>query len=144
MTDKPGKVAGGNVTLLSGVNTKLPNEVLNFRVYDKSSHNKYPQFTADEWTAALYGVEVRDKNQQITLRPWFAAGVFLLLMVQNIGVWFIVVWALNKGQLENLELIFSTLISGSLVQSYFILRFITEKVFSDIDYRHSKKEQEIE
>jgi len=127
------KVTGGSVTK-SWINSDLPLEVATFETSTSDAADKYQQLTADEWIGALHGVEVRDKNQQITLRPFFAIGVFLLLMLQNLGIWFIVVWALNKGQLHQLELIFSTLIGGSLVQSYYILRFITEKVFSDIDY----------
>lgn len=94
-------------------------------------------FTVDEWMSGLRSTEIRDKAQQIRLRPWFAFGVFVLLTAQNVGIWLLVVWALEAGQLKDLQLIFTSLVGGSLTQSYFILRLITKKVFDDIDY-HNK------
>jgi hypothetical protein len=58
----------------------------------------------------------------------------VLLVAQNLGIWLIVVWAMNRDELQGLQLIFSTLIAGTLAQSYLTLRFITKKIFGDINY----------
>ena len=116
-------------------NPALPDEVSQF------TKTKLPEasltFTVDEWMAGLRSTEIRDKAQQIRLRPWFAFGVFVLLAAQNIGIWLLVVWALEQNQLKDLQLIFTSLVGGSLTQSYFILRLITKKVFDDIDYHNN-------
>ena len=113
-------------------NPELPSAVVDFRT--TNTRRPAPRLTTDEWTEARYGADIKDKNQQIMLRPWFAGGVFLLIIVQNIGVWFIVVWALRTRELADLQFIFGALVAGTLTQSYFILRFITEKVFTKIEY----------
>lgn len=94
--------------------------------------------TVDEWSAGLRGTEIQDKNQKIKQRPWFAGGVYFLVLAQNTGIFFIVVWALNMGVLEDLQLIFATLIGGTLTQSYLILRLIAVKVFGEISYNNTK------
>ena len=60
-----------------------------------------------------------------------------LVVVQTVAIFVIVSVALAMNQLQDLQLIFSALIAGTLTQSYFLLRLITEKVFGDIDY-HSE------
>lgn len=116
-------------------NPTLPDEVSHFTktLLPEASFT----FTVDEWMSGLRSTEIRDKAQQIRLRPWFAFGVFVLLAAQNIGIWLLVVWALQENQLKDLQLIFTSLVGGSLTQSYFILRLITKKVFDDIDYHNN-------
>jgi hypothetical protein len=93
--------------------------------------------TAEGWRCGLRETEIDDNKQKLKARPFLAWGVGVLLVLQTIGIWFIVVWALNKSQLGHLQLIFSTLVAGTLTQSYFLLRLITEKVFGDINYHNS-------
>ena len=92
--------------------------------------------TATAWRAALRSTEIDDHKQKLKARPFIAWGVGLLLLLQNIAVFIIVYIALCNGTLKDLQLIFSALIAGSLTQSYFLLRLITEKVFGDIDYHN--------
>lgn len=98
--------------------------------------------TAKAWRAGLRSTEIDDHKQKLKARPFIAWGVGVLLLLQNVAVFTIVYVALCDGSLKDLQLIFSTLIAGSLTQSYFLLRLITEKVFGDIDYHNgdSKKE----
>lgn len=114
---------------------KWPKEVEGF-----TSRQSKPgeRLTVDEWSAGLRGTEIRDKNQKIKLRPLFSGGVYLLLLAQNVGIFFIIVWALNMSVLEDLQLIFATLIGGTLTQSYLILRLIAVKVFGEISYNNDK------
>jgi len=115
-------------------NPSLPQEVSGF----KKSSIEVPlvNLTADEWLSALHSTEIKDKQQQIMLRPYFAAGKYILLVAQNIGIWLLIDRSLEKNSLEQLQLIFSTLVAGSLTQSYLIIRLITKKLFDDIDYHN--------
>ena len=122
-------------------NPKLPQEIHSFKVTELQTPSI--RFTVEVWRGVLRDIEVRDKRQQIRLRPLFAGGVFIILGVQNVGIWFILVWALHAGQLQDLQFIFSALIAGTLTQSYFILRLITKKVFGDIRYEHNHERDEI-
>ncbi|HEX8763487.1 MAG TPA: hypothetical protein VF733_07090 [Candidatus Saccharimonadales bacterium] len=122
-------------------NPILPTETRSFRVVKVQTPGA--RFSIEEWRGVLRDIEVRDKRQQIKLRPWFAFGVFIILSAQNVGIWFILVWALHSGQLEQLQLIFSTLIAGTLAQSYLILRLITKKVFGDITYEHNDEQDDV-
>jgi len=94
--------------------------------------------TAKGWRSGLRSTEIGDHKQKLRARPWIAWGVGLLLVVQNAGIFFIVVRALDTSQLKDLQLIFSTLIAGSLTQSYFLLRLITGKIFGDINYHNGE------
>lgn len=93
--------------------------------------------TVQQWRESLREKEIEDIQQRIKARPRIAIGIGLLLLVQNAGIWFITVWALNKYELGQLQLIYSTLIGGTLIQSYFLLRLIVKQVYGDIDY-HNK------
>ena len=115
-------------------NPSLPVEVRGFK--KEPLKTPFNQLTESQWSGALHATEVGDMHQQIKLRPYFASGVFLLILIQNLGIWWIVVWSIQRGDIEKLQVIFSALIAGTLTQSYFILRFITNKIFSDIDYHN--------
>jgi hypothetical protein len=95
------------------------------------------RFTVDDWLSGLRAAEIKDRQQQIDIRPWFALAVFVLLVGQNIGIWLLVKWSLETGQLKDLQLILGTLVAATLTQSYFILRLITKKIFGDIDYHNN-------
>jgi hypothetical protein len=115
-------------------NQKLPKSISKFQEEDL----KLPQQLTDEqFNKALHATEVKDKNQQIKLRPWFAAGVFILVIGQTGGIFWLTYLALNSQQLPQLQLIFGALVAGTLTQSYLILKFITNKIFSDIKYHNS-------
>lgn len=114
----------------------LPVEVTDFKPRKRSRPDG---LTRDEWLAGSRSIEVRDKNQLIWLRPVFAGAVYLLLLAQNITIFLIVIKALDANVLNNLQLIFSTLVAGTLTQSYLILRLIAEKVFGEIAYDNNKE-----
>ena len=133
-------MAGQQAPTTKAPNPVLPSETRSFRITEIEEPSI--RFSLVEWRGVLRDIEVKDKRQQIKLRPWFALGVFILLLVQNLGIWFILVWSLHTEQLESLQVIFSTLIAGTLAQSYFILRLITKKVFGDIRYEHNHEKDE--
>lgn len=133
-------MTGQQTSTTKAPNPVLPSETRSFRITEIEEPSI--RFSLVEWRGVLRDIEVKDKRQQIKLRPWFALGVFILLLVQNLGIWFILVWSLHTEQLESLQFIFSTLIAGTLAQSYFILRLITKKVFGDIRYEHNHEKDE--
>jgi hypothetical protein len=103
----------------------------------KERHVELPKtLTAKAWRAGLRSTEIDDHKQKLKARPFIAWGVGILLLFQNVAVFTIVYVALCNNTLQDLQLIFSALIAGSLTQSYFLLRLITEKVFGDIDYHN--------
>src|SRR5580765_4884321 len=124
------------------LNPKLPPETENTENFARKPIEKSTlSLTGDQWQSALHGAELKDVKQRIWLRPFFAGTVFLLLGAQNLGVWFIVVWAIQRSELSQLQLVFSTLVAGTLTQSYLILKFITNRVFSDIDYHNGSEKR---
>lgn len=92
--------------------------------------------TVKGWRAGLRGAEIDDNKQKIKARPFIAWGVGILLVLQNFAVFGLVYVALCSDKLHDLQIIFSALMAGTLTQSYFLLRLITEKVFGDIDYHN--------
>lgn len=100
--------------------------------------------SVDRWRGILRQTEVQDNRQKLRARPWIAWGVGLLLLVQNVGLWFLIVWALHRGQLTELQWIFGTLIGGTLTESYFLLKLIVRQIFGDINYHNSENNNDRE
>jgi hypothetical protein len=118
-------------------NPALPESIADFDRERISQPEKAMPF--DSWRAKLRGTEIDDMRQKIKLRPWIATAIYILLCAQNLGIWYIIKQALDTHQLVDLQLIFSALIGGTLIQSYLILRLITEKIYGDIDYHNDTK-----
>jgi hypothetical protein len=117
-------------------NQSLPESVRKFQEEDLKLPSQ--QLTEDQFYKALRATEVKDKKQQIRLRPLFAWGVFILIFVQTGAIFWLSYEALRADQLPELQLIFAALVAGTLTQSYLILKFITNKIFSDIKYHNSE------
>lgn len=98
-----------------------------------------PVMSVKKWGAHLRGTEIKDYEQKLRARPWIAWGVGALLLAQNAAIFCLVFIALNNNSLKDLQPIFGAVIAGTLTQSYFLLRLITEKVFGDIDYHTNDK-----
>jgi hypothetical protein len=102
---------------------------------DKKIERPYAT-TVKRWRAGLRATEIDDHRQKLRARPIIAWGVGALLLVQNVAIWYLVKWALWGHELGALQLIFSTLIAGTLTQSYFLLRLIVRQIFGKIDYHN--------
>lgn len=83
----------------------------------------------------LHTMELKDVNQQILMRPFVAGFFALLLATQNILVFKIVWWALQNGQLDKLQLVFSVLVSATLLETYKVSQIIVKSLFKPIDYK---------
>lgn len=58
-----------------------------------------------------------------------------LLILQNIVIFGLVMHAYGDDKLENLGIIFSILVTGTLVETGYIIRIIVQWLFSDIKYQ---------
>lgn len=122
---------------LGHTNPTLPKEARKFT--ERPIGSSPVQLTEEQWLGALHATEVEDMKQQIKFRPWFIYVIFTLVILQSIGIGYIVLRALDLNQLPELQLILSTLVAGTLTQSYLLLRFITNKIFGDIDYHNENR-----
>ncbi len=113
-------------------NPPLPSELGKFRV----SHvdNAVARKTLSD-AEQLHKVELRDVNQQITMRPVVAGFFAALLIAQNAAVVWIVWWALQNGALDKLQLVFSVLVSATLLETYKVSQIIVNRLFEQIDYQ---------
>lgn len=81
--------------------------------------------------------EIRFKQYFRILSSSFFA---ILLAGQNIAVFTIIIAALQKGEVKDLQLIFSALVAATLTETYFITKIIINFIFSTIDYSSDKKQ----
>ncbi len=81
--------------------------------------------------------EIRFKQYFRILSSSFFA---ILLAGQNIAVFTIIISALQKGEVKDLQLIFSALVAATLTETYFITKIIINFIFSTIDYSSDKKQ----
>lgn len=75
--------------------------------------------------------EIRLKNN---LKKGFAAFFTMLLLIQNISVFGLLYWALMTNQLDRLGIIFATLVSATLLETYAIAKVIVNWMYKDTDY----------
>lgn len=111
-------------------NPVLPIETANF---SEATIERKQGISLDQYEQ-LHKTELRDVNQQITMRPFVASFFALLLIAQNIIVLKLVWWALQNDKLGDLQWIFGTLVAASLLETYKISNLIVNKLFEPIDY----------
>jgi len=116
-------------------NPVLPIETANF---SEATIERKQGISLDQYEQ-LHKMELRDVNQQITMRPIVAAFFALLLIAQNVVVFMLVWWALDTDRLGQLQWIFGTLIAASLLETYKISNLIVNKLFEPIDYADKHK-----
>lgn len=116
-------------------NPTLPPEIINFRHGSVS----VTEGTSVKQFEKLHDYELRDVNQQITMRPIVAMFFGMLLFVQTTLIFALVAWSLKYDKLAQLQLVFSVLIAGSLTQTYKVSQLIVNKLFTQIDYKDKHK-----
>lgn len=110
--------------------TALPPEINQF----KKASIDVPGISAADLIELLNHYRIQDIQQKISLRPRVYKFYKRLLIVQNLSIFGLVVYAFRHNLLNDLQLIFSALVTASLLQTYGVLKLITDKLFSDIDY----------
>jgi len=112
---------------------KLPIEIQKFTTQDIEPEGESTSLSVDQYEE-LHKIELKDVQQQIKMRPIVATFFGVLLVAQNTVVFLLVAWALKRDYLDNLQLVFSALIAGTLAQTYKISELIVNKLFEPIDY----------
>ncbi|MBP9758483.1 hypothetical protein KBD45_02215 [Candidatus Dojkabacteria bacterium] len=80
---------------------------------------------------------IKNTDRIITIgaRIFFAFFFSSLLTYQNYQVFSLVSDSIKLGTLQDLQLIFSTLVGATLLESAYIARVMVQFVFKDIDYK---------
>lgn len=82
----------------------------------------------------LHKAELHDVNQQIWMR-WVLAGFFgLLLVLQHVGLFFVLLWSLRREILTDIQPLLAILVPATLAQTYGISRLIVDRMFKPIDF----------
>lgn len=120
-----------------GEERQLPEEISNFKPAEVGpprgvSMNEW------EWIASLNTTELMEVKQRLSLRLWVATFFLVLLFMQNAAVFFVVIYALLHGSLNQIGIILGVLVSGTLAQTYLITRTIVGHLY---EKPHSKKHE---
>jgi hypothetical protein len=83
-------------------------------------------------------IRLSDVNWRVNTRKMFAWCLLVLLFLQNLAVFGITFTAYFQNRLQDLSLIFSVLVSATLVETAFSIKIIVEWLFKDIDYSSTK------
>lgn len=81
-------------------------------------------------------IQSQDHEGRIEARKVFVDQMIGLLWVQNIFVFVILFVALLDNRMKDLEIVLSTVIGGTLLETGFVVKVIVKFVFAEID--HSK------
>lgn len=75
-----------------------------------------------------------DYQWKVGSRKWSSVILFFLLLFQNFVVFGLVAYALLKGKLDQLQIIFGVLVPATLGETVLMVKIIVEWLFSDINY----------
>lgn len=79
-------------------------------------------------------LRLRDITWKLEHRDKLKTFLLWLLALQNIVVFLLVVGALVTNKIEGLQLVFSTLVAGTLVETASLVYIIAKWLFTDIHY----------
>lgn len=96
----------------------------------------------DKKPLRMKNVQVWDYWVRVVLR-FVAMGFFSLLIVGQTTIVYYLVWeALQTNQLESLSIVFTALVTGTLVETYLIVREMIRWIFTDNPYEQKKNREE--
>lgn len=95
----------------------------------------------DKFDTENLGIQLTDNTWRVAARKYFAWCFLGLLGVQNIIVYGLVIWAFVTGRLEDLSTVIGTIVTGTLVETYLVIRIIVEWIFQDINYAMHGKDR---
>jgi hypothetical protein len=109
----------------------IQKDIKNFKIVPPDSFVKeitpFQKRTLDE-------IREEDFGNRIKMRNSISSRLFLLLIGQNLIVFGIVFFALIKGEVQDLQLIFSILITTTLGETAFAIHVIVKFLFKEINY----------
>jgi hypothetical protein len=85
-------------------------------------------------------LQVIELKWRIFARKRYGRAFFLLLLIQNIFVLWLVYDAYTQDRLEDLSLILGVFVAATLTETYFIFRIIVTQLFKEIRYKDYIKE----
>lgn len=95
----------------------------------KNEHNHYQK---------LRTLREQDIEWRIDRRPYYGVAMLLLLIVQNLVVFGLVVWAFACNKLAEVGYILSIILAATLIETAITVRIIIQWLFSNIDYSTKK------
>lgn len=121
---------------------RLPEQVTSFEAVEPqvltAPASPYEEEVA-EHDLHILDLEEADLRWKLMARKLFS-GIFTgILVLQNIGVAWILYAAYVDGKLESLAVISSGLVVGTLAETAFIVRIMVQWIFSDSRYEVRKK-----
>jgi hypothetical protein len=81
----------------------------------------------------LLEIKIKDQESKITQRPIIAKWIFVIVIIQNIAVFSALFVVIFLNQLDKYDLAMTGLIGGTLGESFFLVKFIVQFTFSDIN-----------
>jgi hypothetical protein len=86
-----------------------------------------------------YDLAIEDTKWKQNTRKSYNCFFLSLIAIQNAIVFGLVIWAFVTNKLADLSIVLGVIITGTLVETYFLLRIMVYFVFSEIDYTKLKK-----
>lgn len=94
------------------------------------------QAAATEHDILLARLEILDLQWKLRQRPKVKSFFFRMLVLQNLGVFGLVLWELKWGDIGAFQPLFSVLVGATLVETAAIVKYIVEFLFSVSDYKN--------
>ena len=92
---------------------------------------EYSQLREKQENDYLIDIKRKDWENRIQTRRWIASWILLILAGELFAVFSLVIGAMVLGMLKDLELVLSVITTATIGQSYYIVKFIIEFVFSE-------------
>lgn len=112
----------------------LPKEIAKFSPEDLEEWSKKEAKDKSETYRFLLRLRVEDTEWRVWFRKrlgWILIG---LLIIQNVVVFSIIIFALIFGKVADLEIVFGCLIAATLGETAYVVKIIVEWLFRDINY----------
>ncbi|MEC7838568.1 MAG: hypothetical protein VX777_00860 [Chlamydiota bacterium] len=91
----------------------------------------------------LFTIRNDDYQWRVDNRGKYAWGIWTILLLQNLFVFFAVLYSLHLGNLEKHEWLYSTFFIALMGNSYFTINLVIKWLFSEIQYhKHYNPDKE--
>lgn len=80
-------------------------------------------------------LEIRDKKQKLTARPWIGFALSGLLILQNYAVFGMAFVAYSQGKIEEMAPVMSVICTATLFETAAIVHTMIKWIFSDMEYK---------
>ncbi len=81
-------------------------------------------------------LKLEDHKWRIRARKRYAITFLLILAIQNLAVFILIYLSYFKHDLKDLSIVLSVLITGTLVETGYVIKIIIQWIFSNIDYKN--------